>query len=82
MKGIHIFKPGNHTCSKGQNLDFTEDLIKASVDAYDPDLHEAPIVVGHPKNNGPAWGWVSSLDYSDQALTANRTRLIRSLKKW
>ena len=71
MKGIHIFKPGKHTSSQGQKLEFSEDLLKASVNAYDPQLHEAPIVVGHPKDNAPAWGWVSSMDYSDDGLTAN-----------
>lgn len=71
MKGIHIFKPGKHTSSQGQKLEFSEDLLKASVDAYDTSIHEAPIVVGHPKDNAPAWGWVSSMDYSDQGLTAN-----------
>ena len=71
MKRIHIFKAGKHTCSQGQSLSFTEDHLKASVDAYDPDLHEAPIVVGHPKGNAPAWGWVSSLNYNEDGLTAN-----------
>ena len=71
MKGIHIFKPGKHTCSQGAKLEFTEDNLKASVAAYDPALHEAPIVVGHPKDNGPAWGWIKSLQFSDDGLTAN-----------
>ena len=71
MKSIHIFKPGKHTCSKRQSLSFTEDHIKASVDAYDPSLHEAPIVIGHPKDNAPAWGWVSGLNYGEDGLTAN-----------
>lgn len=71
MKSIHIFKPGKHTSSQGQALSFTEDLLKASVDAYDTGLHEAPIVIGHPKDNGPAWGWVNALEYSEDGLVAN-----------
>lgn len=31
---------------------------------YDPSIHEAPIVVGHPKDNGPAFGWVRSLTHT------------------
>ncbi|AMO58265.1 hypothetical protein [Endozoicomonas montiporae] len=71
MKRIHIFKAGNHTSSQGQSLSFTEDHLKASVEAYDPSLHEAPIVIGHPKGNAPAWGWVSSLSYGEDGLTAS-----------
>ena len=71
MKGIHIFKPGKHTSSQGLKLEFSEDNLKASVEAYDPKIHEAPIVVGHPKDNGPAWGWVNSLSYNEDGLTAN-----------
>ncbi|MGI2027788.1 hypothetical protein [Endozoicomonas acroporae] len=71
MKGIHIFKPGKQTSSQGITLDFSDDTLKATVDAYSPDLHEAPIVIGHPKDNGPAWGWVNGLEFSNDGLVAN-----------
>ncbi len=29
--------------------------------SYNPEHHEAPVVVGHPKSNGPAYGWVEKL---------------------
>lgn len=65
MKRIPIFKPGRHTASSGATLDFSEEQVRAAVAAYDPALHEAPIVVGHPKDNGPAWGWVKSLEFDE-----------------
>lgn len=65
MKPFQIFKPGKHTASSGAVIEFTEDMLKAAVAAYDPELHEAPIVVGHPKDNGPAYGWVKSLSFDD-----------------
>ncbi|MTI11780.1 hypothetical protein, partial [Sansalvadorimonas verongulae] len=71
MKGIHIFKAGEHTDSKGTAAEFTESILKASADAYDPKQHEAPIVVGHPKSNGPAWGWITDVQFSEEGLTAN-----------
>ncbi len=71
MKGIHIFKPGKQTSSQGITLEFSDDTLKATVDAYSPELHEAPIVIGHPKDNGPAWGWVNGLEFSDDGLVAN-----------
>lgn len=67
MKRINIFKPGRHTDAGGTTLQFTEDQLQAAVAAYDPSLHEAPIVVGHPKDNNPAYGWIGSMEYSDEA---------------
>lgn len=45
----------------GQTLDFTEADLAATVAAYDPALSEAPIVVGHPRHDAPAYGWVRGL---------------------
>jgi hypothetical protein len=70
MKNFEIFKPGRHTASSGATLDFTEDQLRAAVEAYDPSLHEAPIVVGHPRDNGPAYGWIKSLSFADGAIIA------------
>lgn len=61
MKRIHIFKTGTHTDSHGKTLTFSEADLAAAVAAYDPNLHQAPIVVGHPKTDNPAYGWVQSL---------------------
>lgn len=65
MKRIHIFKAGKQTCSTGTTTEFSEDTLKATVNAYNPSLHEAPIVVGHPAENAPAYGWIGRLEYVD-----------------
>jgi hypothetical protein len=70
MKRINIFKAGTHTDSTGTKLEFTEDMLKAAVSNYAPSIHEAPIVVGHPTTNGPAWGWIEKLEYSDGNIYA------------
>lgn len=75
MKPFQIFKPGRHTASSGATLDFSEDALRAAVEAYDPALHEAPIVVGHPRDNGPAYGWIKKLDYSDGAISAEADQI-------
>ncbi len=75
MKKFEIFKPGRHTASSGATLDFSEDQLKAAVEAYDPALHEAPIVVGHPRDNGPAYGWIKSLSFADGAIVAEPQQL-------
>lgn len=63
-KPLEIFKPGRHTAMSGQVLNFTEADLKATAEAYDPALYEAPLVVGHPKTNAPAYGWVKSLAFA------------------
>jgi len=70
MKSFQIFKPGKHTASSGATLTFSEDQLRESVAAYDPAVHEAPIVVGHPKENAPAYGWIKSLSFADGAIEA------------
>lgn len=64
-KPIQIFKPGTHTTMSGAVLNFTEADMAACAAAYDPAKHEAPIVIGHPKHDDPAYGWVHSLAFAD-----------------
>lgn len=70
MQAIHIFKAGRHTSANGATLEFGEDTLRAAAAAYDPSRHEAPIVVGHPRDNGPAYGWVNALSYDESGLHA------------
>ncbi len=65
MNKLEIFKPGKHTAMSGAVIEFTEADLKATAEAYDPKLHEAPLVVGHPSNDTPAYGWVRSLAYQE-----------------
>lgn len=69
-KSIHIFKAGSHTAMSGATLAFSESDLQASAHAYDPSKHEAPLVVGHPRADAPAYGWVKSLAYAESGLHA------------
>lgn len=69
-KTIEIFRPGTHTSMRGDVLTFGESDLQATADAYDPALHEAPLVVGHPKHDAPAYGWAQSLAVEDGTLVA------------
>lgn len=64
-KALHIFRAGTHTAMGGQTLAFAEADLQATVAAYDPAKHEAPLVIGHPRHDLPAYGWVQSLRYAD-----------------
>ncbi len=59
----------------GVSLSFTEADLKATVAAYDPAKHEAPLVVGHPQHDTPAYGWVGSLSFAGGALDATPTQV-------
>lgn len=60
-KFIEIFKPGNHIAADGSSADFSDAAVADIADSYNPDIHEAPVVVGHPKTNAPAFGWIKSV---------------------
>lgn len=68
---IPIFRAGRHTSASGDTLDFSDDALKAAVSAYDPAKHEAPITVGHPKDNLPAYGWIKSMQFNDKDRTVS-----------
>lgn len=70
MKKIHIFKTGTHTDSNGVSVSFTETDLQNSINAYNPAIHQAPIVIGHPKTDAPAFGWVKSLTADNGNLYA------------
>ena len=71
MKPLQIFKTGTHTASDGRQFVFTEAQLKAIADRYDPALHEAPFVVGHPAMDAPAYGWAGKLSVVDGKLQAD-----------
>lgn len=64
MSAIEIFKPGRHVATSGKSLEFSDADLKATAAAYNPALHEAPLVIGHPKIDAPAYGWVKRLAYA------------------
>ena len=68
IKPIEIFRIGNHTDMSGKQWSFTNADLQALVDAYQPEAHEAPLVVGHPEHDQPAYGWVESLSLSAQGV--------------
>lgn len=72
---IQIFRAGSQTAMSGEEMSFSEADLAASCAAYDPAVHEAPLVIGHPRHNSPAWGWVQSMAVSGQHLEATPHQL-------
>lgn len=57
--GVEIFRAGRRTADNGTTYDFSDADIDAIAASYSPALREAPLVVGHPAANLPAYGWVA-----------------------
>ncbi|MBQ4840026.1 hypothetical protein [Pseudoalteromonas luteoviolacea] len=63
-----IFTAGTHTDSNGNTQEFTAADLDSVVTNFIPKT--SPLVIGHPKTNDPAWGWVSDLKVEDGKLFA------------
>lgn len=57
---VEIAEGGIWSDSNGAKQD-CDVLIDKAIETFDPSYHEPPIVLGHPKNNAPSYGWVEGL---------------------
>ena len=60
---IEVFRPGTFTPMNGDPITYSAADLAAVADAYDGATAPAPVVVGHPEIDAPAYGWVDSFDY-------------------
>lgn len=67
---IRIARPGTFTSNEGVAVSFSEAMLAATVAAYDRASDPAPLVIGHPQLDAPAYGWVDRLDVQDGELVA------------
>lgn len=65
-----IFIAGTRADNSGKEVTITPDDLNAIANGYNPSFHEAPIVIGHPDDNAPAYGWVKSLSAKGDKLYA------------
>jgi len=63
---IEIFRAGDYA-ERGRWAPEQLDLLAA---AYDPRLHAAPVVLGHPADDAPAYAWVKRLRRAGHSLWA------------
>lgn len=70
MSRFQIFKSGTRTDHNGNTVTITDADVEQAAAAYDPKLNQAPIVIGHPTTNAPAYGWISGLSADKGVLCA------------
>lgn len=72
---IRIARQGRFTSNEGVTVSFGAAELAAMAAAYDPAADPAPLVVGHPALDDPAYGWVSGLAVEGDALVATAERV-------
>jgi len=70
---IEIFRAGDYR-PQGKSLITRADLERV-IRNYDPSFHEAPVCVGHPKDNLPAYGWIERLALDGDTLVAKERQV-------
>ncbi|MDP2786616.1 MAG: peptidase [Pseudomonadota bacterium] len=58
---IHVFRAGKHVTAAGETIEFSQADLAATAAAYSRAIHEAPLVIGHPKTDDPAFGWAEGM---------------------
>lgn len=67
---IRIFRKGTFTSVEGEKLTFGETELADIVASYNAAKDPAPLVVGHPKLDHPAYGWVDRMDVQGDEIFA------------
>ena len=57
---VEIFRGGKQVDSSGKSHD-GDAMIAQALSSFQAEQHQPPLVVGHPKDNEPAYGWVKGL---------------------
>ena len=65
---LHLARPGQFTDMHGQAVDLSPDLLAQLAASYDPAIYQAPLVIGHPKTNSPAFGHLAKLELTPEGL--------------
>lgn len=75
-KWIEVFRAGRWTDNRGRTRQWTEADLDRMVASYDPANHEAPAVIGHPRDNHPAYGWVEAVRRVGDRLEARFRQIV------
>jgi hypothetical protein len=78
---ICIARAGTFQDSSGREHTFTADDLQGLAAGYNPQQSEAPLVLGHPKDNEPACGWVHRLNRSGCRLYAQFAHVPAEVRK-
>ena len=72
---IRIMRPGTFRSVEGRDVAFGEAELASIAAAYDPATDPAPLVIGHPKIEDQAYGWVDRITVENGQLVAHPSRI-------
>ena len=78
---IKVLRTGSFTDRHGVPVIITTDRIDNIVKKYNPELSETPLVIGHPKNDDPAFGWVDSFKRAGEFLLAKPKQVVQEFSE-
>lgn len=81
-KWIEIFRAGKHIDSNGIEHTYTESDIERTAALYKERKVDAPLTLGHPKGNGPAYGWIADLKAESGKLLMKAKDVADDLVGW
>lgn len=58
---IEVFRSGTFKPMGGEAQTITEANLREIASSYDQEISPAPVVIGHPETDAPAFGWVEHL---------------------
>ena len=76
---ITVFRAGDYTDAGKGN--WGEEVLDKIIENYDPAFHESPLVVGHPKADAPAYGWVEKIRRVGRDLQVKFREVAEEFKK-
>jgi hypothetical protein len=77
-----VFTTGSHTDSNGNKKVWTTADLDKIVDSLNPTYHEPPVVIGHPSDNAPAFGWVAAAKRLGSDLYLQYKDIAPEFKEW
>ncbi|MDK9716733.1 MAG: hypothetical protein OEL57_02355 [Trichlorobacter sp.] len=77
-----VFRAGKHTDSSGNTRNWTTDDLDKIVCSFNPEVHEPPLVIGHPADNAPAFGWVAGIKREGTGLYLKYKDVANEFKDW
>ena len=58
---IHLARAGRYRDAHGRAVALDAATLKELAEAYDAAAFKAPLVLGHPADGAPAYGWIEKL---------------------
>lgn len=78
-KWVDVMRSGEWQDMHGQIVRFDQRDLDAMISNFEAGERRVPLVIGHPKTNDPAYGWVSSLRRMGDVLQAKFAQVHRDV---